>query len=161
MLLGRAQILEYVKDGLIEGFQENSLGGAGYDLSLGKLYRLKSGGYLGKSERRLPEVEEISDDTIILRPGDYILVETIESVKMPKELAARILNRSTLFRCGCALENALVDPGYTGTLTFGLKNHSNHDFKLERGARIAQIVFEKVSGETTNYSGRYQGGKVV
>ncbi len=42
-----------------------------------------------------------------------------------------------------------------------MKNESEHAFELEKGARIAQIVFEEVDGEATPYSGRYQGGKVA
>jgi len=80
---------------------------------------------------------------------------------MPKNLMARILPRSTLFRAGCSLISAVVDPGYRGTLTMGLKNLSDTAFYLERGARIGQIVFEEVAGETVSYNGRYQGGRVV
>ncbi|MBU4202134.1 MAG: hypothetical protein KKB85_03175, partial [Candidatus Altiarchaeota archaeon] len=55
----------------------------------------------------------------------------------------------------------LVDPGFRGTLTMGLKNLSGHEFRFQRNARVAQIVFEEVSGETKEYDGHYQGGKVV
>jgi len=76
-------------------------------------------------------------------------------------LMARVLPRSSLFRCGASLRNAVVDPGYNGTLTFGLKNESEFNFVVEKGARICQIVFEAVHGETKPYQGKYQGGKVV
>jgi deoxycytidine triphosphate deaminase len=56
---------------------------------------------------------------------------------------------------------ALVDPGYQGVLIVGLKNLSRFEFVVERGARVAQIVFESVEGKTSAYGGRYQGGKVV
>jgi deoxycytidine triphosphate deaminase len=161
MVLGRSRILELVRDGLIENFAEESLGGAGYDLRLGKAYRLESDSFLGVSQRKTPNVSEIPSARVTLKPGDYVLVETVEKVNMPSKIAARVLNRSTVFRCGCTLVNALVDPGYKGTLTFGLKNLSDKEFIVEKGARIAQIVFEEVSGETVEYDGKYQGGKVV
>jgi deoxycytidine triphosphate deaminase len=72
-----------------------------------------------------------------------------------------VLNRSSLFRCGASTFNAFVDPGYKGALTFGLKNISDHDISIQKGVRVAQIVFEEVTGGTKPYSGRYQGGKVV
>jgi dUTP pyrophosphatase len=161
MVLGRSRILKLVDGGLLENFSIDCLGGAGYDLRLNKAYRLESESFLGIQDRKTPKVREIDGGRFTLKPGDYVLIETVEKVSMPANLAARVLNRSTLFRCGCSLFNALVDPGYKGTLTFGLKNLSDIDFTVEKGARIAQIVFEEVEGETTEYNGKYQGGKVV
>ncbi len=162
MILGRECIAALVKEkNLIESFDEKSLGGAGYDLRAGRLYAIKGQSHLGVSSRILPSAEEITTETVHLKPGDYILAETVEKVNMPKDLMARILPRSTLFRAGCILVTAVVDPGYYGTLTMGLKNLSDSGFTLEKGSRIGQIVFEEVSGGTTLYNGRYQGGKVV
>jgi dCTP deaminase len=161
MILGGGRISALVKGGLIDGFSPECLGGAGYDLRLGRIYRLKSDSFLGEIERKTPEIEEILGARHTLQPGEYVLIETVEKVSMPPNLMARVLNRSTLFRCGCSIFNAVVDPGYRGTLTFGLRNLSDRRFTVERGARIAQIVFEEVGGETSGYDGRYQGGKVV
>lgn len=162
MILGSYRIEERIrKEKLLENHPAENIQGAGVDLRIGKAYRLKSGGKLGREERILPAIEEINGDRITLEAGEYVLVETMERVNMPKDLMARVLPRSSLFRCGVSLRNAVVDPNYHGTLIFGLKNESEHAFELEKGARIAQIVFEEVDGEATPYSGRYQGGKVV
>ena len=161
MLLGRERINDLLKAGLIENFSPESLGGAGYDLRLGRMYSIESDSHLGVRSRKTPEVKEIESDSYTLKPGEYVLVETAERLNMPGNLAARVLNRSTVFRCGCTLVNALVDPGYKGTLTFGLKNLSDKNFTVEVGAKIGQIVFEEVGGETSTYEGRSQGGKVV
>lgn len=162
MILSAQKIKNLVEQHkLIENYDEKSLTGAGYDLRAGKFYRIKGEAFLGAKERKLPEAHEIKEDKIILAPDEYILIETTEKVHMPKDLMARILNRSTLFRCGCSLMTAVVDAGYYGALTIGLKNLSNQKFTLEKGARIGQIVFETIEGETTLYEGRYQGGKVV
>ncbi|MFH0863384.1 MAG: dCTP deaminase [Candidatus Altiarchaeota archaeon] len=161
MILGRQRILRLVEGGLIENFTIDCLGGAGYDLRVDRIYSLESDSRLGVNDRKTPDVQEIMFEKYAIPPGEYVLVETLEKVKMPPDVMARVLNRSTLFRCGCSLFNAVVDPGFRGTLTFGLKNLSMRDFTIERGARIAQIVFEEVSGETALYDGKYQGGKVV
>jgi dCTP deaminase len=161
MILGREKLLARIKEGIIEGYDPSCLGGAGYDLRIGRLYFLKSGGFLGVEARKTPDIEEFPGEEYCLLSGEYALAETIEKVNMPDDLVARILNRSTVFRCGCTLATALVDPGFHGTLTLGIKNLSSQEFRLERGARIAQIVFEEIVGETLQYSGKYQGGKVV
>ena len=162
MILSGERILDLVKNSnLLEKFSQGSLEGAGYDLRIGRVYRLKGGGALLVEGKNNPEVEEIEGEEFTLKAGDYILIESLEKVNMPNNLVARILPRSTIFRNGCALITALVDPGFRGTLTMGLKNLSGHEFRFQRNARVAQIVFEEVSGETKEYDGHYQGGKVV
>jgi len=162
MILGRGEIVKRVSDGrLLESFSPECLEGSGYDLRLNRAYKLKSGGFIGVEGRGAPEILEVEFSELILKPGEYVLVETLEKVNMPSDLMARILPRSSVFRCGCSLMNAVVDPGFSGTLTLGLKNESGQEFKIERHAKIAQIVFEEVLGETKMYGGRYQGGKVV
>ncbi|MBN2250542.1 MAG: dCTP deaminase [Candidatus Altiarchaeota archaeon] len=162
MILSRERISRLVREeNLIDGYSEESLTGSGYDLRAGRFYTLKGETSLSASARILPTAEEVDASEIRIKPGGYILIETMEKVNMPKNLMARILPRSTLFRGGCSLITAVVDPGYFGTLTLGLKNLSECDFRLGKGARVGQIVFEEIDGETTLYDGRYQGGKVV
>ena len=162
MMLGRDEIRKRVeKDGLLEQFSIDCLEGAGYDLRLNRAYRLSLGGFIGVRDRKTPDIEEMNFTTLSLSPGEYVLVETLEKVNMPSDLSARILPRSSIFRCGCSLLNALVDPGFRGTLTLGLKNESQQEFRIERNAKIAQIMFEEVKGKTKEYNGKYQGGKVV
>lgn len=162
MILAQSKITELVKKSkLIENFSDDCLEGAGYDLRVGKIYRIKSDSYLGKVKRKTPDVEEINVESYRLKPGEYVLIETVERVNMPTDMIARILPRSTIFRSGCSLITAVVDPGFEGTLTMGLKNLSGFNFTIEKKSRVAQIVFEKIEGKTRPYTGRYQGGKVV
>jgi len=162
MILSRERILDLIKESaLLENFSPDCLEGAGYDLRIGKVYRLKGGGRLLAEGKENPEVEEVHGGEFSLAAGEYVLIESLEKVNMPVNLVARILPRSTVFRNGCALITALVDPGFKGTLTMGLKNLSGFEFRFQHGARVAQIVFEEVSGETKPYEGHYQGGRIV
>ena len=162
MILSQEKILRLVGEkNLLERFNTGCLEGAGYDLRVGRFYQIKGSSHLSVDHRHMPEVEEIQSNRITLKPGDYLLIETLEKVNMPDNLVARILPRSTVFRCGCSLITAVVDPGYKGSLTLGLKNLSGCEFTLEKEARVGQIVFEEITGETKQYNGRYQGGRVV
>lgn len=162
MILGHSEIGKLVEtEKLLEDVELKNIGGAGVDVRIGNAYKIRSGARLGVEERVLPQIEKIDGENFLIKPGEYILVETIEKVNMPNCLAARMLPRSTLQRSGVYLFTALIDPGYKGRLVFGMKNLGDYDFELEKGARIAQIIFERVEGETQEYSGKYQGGKIV
>ncbi len=162
MYLGHSEILRRIEqEKLLINAQEENVQGAGVDLRIDKLYKISSEAYLGVKERRLPEVEEIEGEVFTLEAGEYYLCLTAEEVNMPEDLVAFIFQRSTLFRSGVTLRTAVVDPGYRGKLTIGIVNETRKKFTLERGARIAQIVFSKVDGRARGYRGKYQGGKLV
>ena len=165
VVLGYKRIKELIKTKkLLENVDEKNIQPAGVDLRVKCIYRLKNGGFLGIKNRRTPDVEVVAkykEEKFTLKPNEFVLVETMEKVNMPNDLLALILPRSSLFRCGVSLHTAVVDPGFIGTLTFGMKNLSEHPFEIEIGTRIGQIVFEKVKGNTKLYEGKYQGGKVT
>jgi deoxycytidine triphosphate deaminase len=159
MYLGHDEIKLRIKNqGLLENHLSRSIQGAGVDLRIDKLMELNGGGCLGKEERRLPKVVETD---FVLQPQKYYLLVTMEKVNMPGDLVAFMFNRSSLFRCGASLRTAVIDPGYQGVLTVGIKNESDYKIELERGARVLQLVFAEVRGGTKGYDGRYQGGRVV
>lgn len=162
MYLGSSEIKRrIIEEHLLANCNIENVQSAGVDLKIEKLYEVCGSAYLGTKERKLPTTKEVDGLTFKLQPGTYYLCLTTESVNMPEDLIAFILPRSTLFRCGVSLRTAVVDPGYRGALTIGIKNEGHMEFKLKRGARIAQIVFSEVKGDVDKYSGKYQGGKVV
>lgn len=164
-VLGYEEIKELIKTKkLLENIDENNIQPGGVDLRVKYIYRLKNGGFLGVKNRRTPDVEIVAKykgEKFNLKPNEFVLVETMEKVNMPSDILAIILPRSSLFRCGVSLHTAVVDPGFIGTLTFGMKNLSEYPFEIEIGARIGQIVFEEVKGNSKLYDGKYQGGKVT
>jgi len=166
VVIGHENILKLIKQKipLIENVDEKNIQPSGVDLRVKCIYRLKNGGYMGIEKRNMPDVENVSDkigEKLILKPNEFVLVETMEKVNMPNDLMAIVLPRSSLFRCGVSLHTAVIDPGFVGTLTFGMKNLSNFPFEIEIGTKVGQIVFEEVKGNNKLYNGKYQGGKVI
>lgn len=169
-ILGLNEVLKRIKkDQLIGNLGSRDLDnpeGVGIDLRLGSVHKIIKGGafieadgdILGK--RKGVETKQINKDWIVIKPGDYYLVSTMEIINTPKDLMPLIFPRTSLFRAGLLLLNSKTDPGYKGTLTMGLKNLSEFDVKLQMGARICNIVFFKIDGETVDYRGQHQGGRV-
>lgn len=92
----------------------------------------------------------------LLKPGDFILASTIEHFVMPNDLVAVAHDKSTWARLGIAIQNTVIDPGWTGYLTLEISNHSGQGIVIERGDPIAQIVFHRLSSPAVPYSGKYQ-----
>jgi len=164
MFLGHESLAERIKkQSLVENFLQESIQGSGVDFRIGELFEVSSSAFLGENKRELPELKPVKskNNAFVLKPNKYYLLKTVERVNMPDDLIAFILNRSSLFRCGASIRSAVIDPGYRGELTLGIKNESSFEVKIEKGARVAQVVFAKVEGKTKEYKGRYQGGKAV
>src|SRR5581483_5720821 len=95
-----------------------------------------------------------------IKPGEFYLVKTIESVNIPENLTASITPRSTTYRSGLFFRTGNCPPGYSGGLTFGLKNEGPVPVTIELGARIVHIQFHEVLGGGNMYRGQWQGGRV-
>ncbi|HSD98079.1 MAG TPA: hypothetical protein VLB73_00095 [Patescibacteria group bacterium] len=155
---------------LVEGLSERELTnpeGAGFDLRLGEVYTISGDAFLGETHRKTADIELVQSydakepRSVVIKPGDFVLVKTIESVNMPNNLTASITPRSTTYRSGLMLRTGNVPPGYCGGLTFGLKNEGPIEVTIEMGARFVHIQFSEVLGEGNMYRGQWQGGRVT
>jgi len=188
MIISAVKVLELNKEyKLVQGLSDRELNnpeGVGLDLRVGEVHRLLSGSFLPADDtgkkRYSPEtglvasVQEDGNKRIKMRPGDYLLVTTMETICSPEEkvdigwgfppmyLMPVIYPRTSLQRGGISLLRTKTDPGYEGVLTFGLTNLGNQNFEFELGARMFNLVFEPVFGEIKRaYSGQHQGGRVT
>ena len=77
---------------------------------------------------------------------------------MPPDLIALARPRSSLLRCGGALHAGVWDAGYQGRSQALLSVQNQAGLHLQQGARIAQMVFFRMSAPPAQgYRGRYQG----
>jgi dUTP pyrophosphatase len=113
-------------------------------------------------ERVLPDREPLpweADGALHLPPGPY-LVRFAEIVNLPLDLMALARPRSTLLRCGALLHTAVWDAGYQGRSEALLVVANPHGLRLERGARICQMIFLTLDAAGAGYRGAYQGENV-
>jgi dUTP pyrophosphatase len=94
--------------------------------------------------------------SIELVPGTYIITYN-EVVHLPKDIMALGRPRSSLLRCGVTVGTAVWDAGYSGRSQSLLVVYNPRGFRVQRNARIIQLVFFTLTGESEGYSGVYQG----
>jgi dUTP pyrophosphatase len=107
------------------------------------------------------------DEPITIKPGEIKLVKTGISIALEEGFEAQVRPRS-----GLALKNGItvlnspgtVDSDYRGEVCAILINHSQTDFVITRGMRIAQMVIayspqaELVEVENLDETARGSGG---
>jgi dUTP pyrophosphatase len=86
-------------------------------------------------------------EPVVLAPGERALIPTGFAMAMPRELEAQVRPRSGLaFKHGitCLNTPGTIDADYRGEVKVLLINLGQQPFTIERGERVAQIVFQRV-----------------
>ena len=131
---------------------------AGVDLRVDKIFKFTGWGEVRREGKKTAPVEELpaEDGLWSLEPGAY-KVRFMDPVKVPTWAVGFCYPRSSLLRSGVSLECAVWDPGYHGRGEALLVVWNPNGFRLEHGARIAQLVYAILEDEARGYSGSYQG----
>lgn len=147
---------------LVEGVEEIQMQPNGIDLRVERVQRLTSPALLGAADSvREPagreEIPADADGWWDLHRGAYVIGYR-EKVNLPTNVMAFARPRSTLLRSGVAIHSAVWDAGYSGRGEGLLSVISPRGFRLQRGARVVQLVFLRLGSATAEgYRGRYQG----
>ena len=134
----------------------------GIDLRVERVQRLVSAARFGASDaaREAASRDDVAADGEgwwDLGHGAYVITYR-ERVNLPAHLTALLRPRSSLLRSGVAIHGAVWDAGYSGRGEGLLAVLNASGYRLQRGARVAQLVFFRLTSATLEgYTGRYQG----
>jgi dCTP deaminase len=120
-----------------------------------------------KMEGLMKEITIKEDEAFILHPGEFLLGSTLEWIKLPNDISARIEGKSSLGRFGLLIHSTAgyVDAGWQGNLTLELSNVSPLPITLYYKMKIGQISFNRMTTPVDNPYGsaklgsHYQGQK--
>ena len=168
-MLNREEIQRLIeKHGLVTGYIDlaTQLTPNGFDLTAGTVYAFESAGALDFSnkQRLLPAGKEIAarkqnpDDRFgwwELQAGIY-KVSTNETVNLPRDLIGIAFARSSLLRMGAFTQTGVWDAGFKGKSEFVLVVQNPFGIRLKQNARVAQLVFTKITETGDGYNGIYQ-----
>ena len=150
------------KPPLIEGCidLEQQLQPNGIDLTLRDIALTQSSGQIAAedSQRVVSDLAPLVFDGlgfIDLVPSAYIITYN-EIVHLPNDIMALARPRSSLLRCGVTVDTAVWDAGYSGRSQSLMIVYHSQGFRLQKNARVTQLVFMKVTSDTEGYRGTYQ-----
>ena len=98
-------------------------------------------------QEELTELVEADEEAFILHPGEFVLGQTLERVRLPDDLVARLEGKSSLGRLGLLIHSTagFIDPGWDGHVTLELSNVANLPVTIYPGMKIGQISFVQLS----------------
>jgi dUTP pyrophosphatase len=151
---------------LVEGWidLEVQLQANGFDLTLREVALPQSAGTItvANSQRVVSDLAPLVFDglgSMELVPGTYIITYN-EVVHLPKNIMALGRPRSSLLRCGVNVGTAVWDAGSSGRSQSLMVVYNPRGFRLQRNARLIQLIFFELTGETEGYQGIYQGENI-
>src|SRR5439155_22771728 len=91
----------------------------------------------------------------ILHPGEFVLGTTLERVRIPADLVAKVEGRSSLGRLAVVVHATagFVDPGFEGHITLELSNLGRAPVALPPGIRASQIAPPRMPSAAERPSG--------
>ncbi len=151
---------------MVEGYidPDAQLQPNGFDITLRDISLLQTAGQIAvsNSQRAVSELARLefdAEDFIDLKPGVYSITYN-EIVHLPNNVMALARPRSSLLRCGVTVGTAVWDAGYSGRSESLLVVYNPQGFRIQRNARIVQLVFFRLLGETDGYQGTYQNENI-
>ncbi len=179
-IITKNQILERVKKGNISfsphldqfQLQEHAVDlRLGFTFMIPKVWHVTDKGreilevtHFDKAESHHFDIVELEQGQFFdLLPGEYVLVCTLESIKVPDDLMAVLYPRSSTNRKGLSLDlTGIIDSGYEGQLTLPIRNNTkSQTVRLYPGERLCQIVFEELSEPVQARKSKYHKADII
>jgi dCTP deaminase len=175
MVLADASIRRRIAEGAIgiDPYDESLLQPSSVDVRVDRYFRVfRNNRYpfidVKQEQEELTELVEIDPETpFILHPGEFVLGSTLERVRLPVDLVARLEGKSSLGRLGLLIHSTagFIDPGWDGHVTLELSNVANLPITIYVGMKIGQLSFMELTEASERPYGsgglgsKYQGQK--
>jgi dCTP deaminase len=156
----------------IEPYDESLLQPSSVDVRVDRYFRVFHNArypYIDVREPQedLTELVQVDSEPFILHPGEFVLGSTLERIRLPDDLVARLEGKSSLGRLGLLIHSTagFIDPGWDGHVTLELSNVANLPITIYHGMKIGQLSFVQLTepAEAPYGSGglgsKYQGQK--
>ena len=173
MVLSDRTIARLIDDGriAIDPYDASLLQPSSLDVRVDRYFRVFHNNrypYIDVREQQedLTELVEVENGTpFILHPGEFVLGSTLERIRLPDDLVARLEGKSSLGRLGLLIHSTagFIDPGWDGHVTLELSNVANLPITLYVGMKIGQLSFVQLTEPAENPYGaallgsKYQG----
>ena len=136
----------------IEPYDESLLQPSSVDVRVDRYFRVfHNARYpfidVKEPQEDLTELVEVDTEPFILHPGEFVLGSTLERIRLPDDLVARLEGKSSLGRLGLLIHSTagFIDPGWDGHVTLELSNVANLPITIYHGMKIGQLSFVQLS----------------
>jgi dCTP deaminase len=142
--LNEVMISPFCEDQIGKGVISYGLSSYGYDIRVGKEFKIftnVNSTVVDPKNFDEANVVDIEADVAIIPPNSFALARTVEYFKMPDNVLAICLGKSTYARCGIIVNVTPFEPGFEGHITIEISNTTPLPAKIYANEGIAQVLF--------------------
>lgn len=177
MILNDKQIIDFCKiHQMITPFSETSIkevdgvniasygvSSFGYDIRASNEFKVFSNytkdGVLDYKHFEESMFTTVIDDTVLIPPNGFILCKSVERVKIPNNVIALCVGKSTIARAGINCLCTPIEPGWEGHITLEFSNSANLPNRFYANEGVLQLIFFMGDRPKVTYkdrNGKYQ-----
>lgn len=161
-----------LKEGMIDPFCEDQVGKGvvsygissyGYDIRVSdefKIFTNINATVVDPKNFDRANVVDFKGDICIIPPNSFALARTVEYMKIPRNVLAICLGKSTYARCGIIVNVTPFEPEFEGHITIEISNTTPLPAKIYANEGIAQVLFlegdEDCEVSYKDKNGKYQ-----
>lgn len=165
------------KHGMIEPFLEklaakgvvsSGLSSYGYDFRVDRKFKLFRGAPADRLDPKAIDAslfEDFEGDFCDIPPRSYVLAQSVEYFRIPRDILTICAGKSTYARCGVIVNVTPFEPEWEGHVTMSISNTAPSPVRVYAGEGIAQLVFLQADQVCrTSYKdrkGKYQAQKGI
>lgn len=134
----------------------------GYDLRVSSEFKIFTNVYSTVVDPKNFDDNSFIDtegDCCVIPPNSFALGRSVERIKMPDDVFAICVGKSTYARCGIVVNVTPIEPGWEGYITLEFSNTTPLPARIYADEGCAQLVFFQGEKPLINYrdrDGKYQ-----
>lgn len=144
MSLKNAMIAPFVDSQVKKGIISYGVSSYGYDIRVADEYQIftnVNSTIVDPKDFDACNVVKHTGDICIVPPNSFALARTIEYFKIPRNVLAICLGKSTYARCGIIVNVTPFEPEFEGHITIEISNTTPLPAKIYSNEGIAQVLF--------------------
>ncbi len=142
--LKEAMITPFSEDQVGKGVVSYGLSSYGYDIRVSnefKIFTNLNSTVVDPKHFDDANVVDFEGDVCIVPPNSFALARTVEYFKIPRNVLAICLGKSTYARCGIIVNVTPFEPEFEGHITIEISNTTPLPAKIYANEGIAQVLF--------------------
>lgn len=153
----------YCENQISSGVVSYGLSSYGYDIRVSnefKIFTNLNSTVVDPKQFDERNVVDFIGDIAIIPPNSFALARTVEYFRIPRDVLAICLGKSTYARCGIIVNVTPFEPEFEGHITIEISNTTPLPAKIYANEGIAQVLFlqgdEPCEVSYKDKSGKYQ-----
>ncbi len=164
MALEHRMIEPFVDKQVRNGVISYGVSSYGYDIRIGNTFKIFTNVFSAIVDPKNFDPKSMVDyvgDVCIIPPNSFVLAQTVEYFRIPRNVLTICVGKSTYARCGLIVNVTPFEPEWEGYVTLEISNTTPLPAKIYANEGIAQVLFfeadEVCEVSYADKKGKYQG----